>query len=72
MRNFQGLRVSRVPVYGLDPRLVGIQISGVAGGKVAKNGLAVWRWVTLRGSLIFCKVGTVSYTHLTLPTIYSV
>ena len=29
------------------------QISGVAGGKVAKNGLALWRWVSLNGSLIF-------------------
>jgi len=51
--NFQGLRSLRASVYRLDPRLVGDQISGVFGGKMAKNGLAVWRWVTLSGSLIF-------------------
>jgi len=54
LRNFQGLRASRGPFYGLEARLVGVQILGVAGGTVAKSGFAVWRWVTLSGSLIFC------------------
>ena len=61
-RNFQGLRVSTVPVYGLDATLVRVQISGLAGGKVAKNGLAVWRWVTLSGSLIFCTVAIFNFS----------
>ena len=59
--NFQGLRVSRVPVYGLDLRSVGVQISGAAGGKVAKIGFAVWRWVTLSGSQIFSNVGIFNF-----------
>ena len=33
---------------------MGVQISGVAGGKVAKNGIAVWRWVALSGSQKIC------------------
>ena len=39
-----------------------VQISGVAGGKLAKNGLAVWRWVTLSGSLTFCNVGIFNFS----------
>ena len=36
---------------------MGVQISRVAGGKVAKNGISASGWVALSGSVIFCTVG---------------
>ena len=57
LRNFHGLRVSWGPVYILDRRSMGVQISRGAGGKVAKNGTFDSGWVTFSGSLTFCVVG---------------
>ena len=66
MRNFRGLRDCRGPVYDLDGRSVGVQISGVAGGKVAENGIAVRRRVALSGSLIFLADGICDFQRGTL------
>ena len=55
--NFQQLRASTVSIYDLDRRSVGVQISAVAGGKVAKNGNSDCGRVAFGGSLNLCTVG---------------
>jgi len=58
LENFQHLRVFfSGPIYVLDRRSVGAQISTAAGGKVAKNGISDCGLVAFDGSLNFCTIG---------------
>ena len=54
--DFHGLWASLGPVYCLNPRSEGLQISRVALSKVAKNGISDCGWVALGGSTHFCTV----------------
>jgi len=53
LRNFQRLRGFVGLVYGLDRRLVVVQISRATGSKYAKNSTSDCGWVTLGGCLNF-------------------